>query len=605
MASVSAEDNLNGLKQTMTSNNAVYVTMKPQYTASWRNDIANIGNMVGMTPEQIKQLNPWLEQNNFTANNYDYVTLLLKQGATGGKGTNSNAVNDIPEGYYATNSWVFPLGVGTWKCSQGFKQSHAGLDLVKSIRGAIAGSPIYASKAGTVVQAYTSTSWGNTILIRHDDTKDSDGNCYYTRYAHMLAKPTLSEGDKVSQGDKIGNAGNTGTSTGAHLHFQIYFTSATRTDYTNFDGGKVSYSFSVDPNSIPDFPGNPWIEGKSSQVNYVKSPYVTDEDIEVVKRLVEGDEAETPVTKEEFDQTVNGISDRIIAGKNITNVDIQGVVRKYVEAQLSGVQSAGSEALYQLLNGGDFYTVFENFINSVVNNSINYMYTKVGEAVVTAGQDAVNQAKAGLKDYIFTTADIDPDSELAQNLGNYLDGYVDRVVQNGWQSVVTAINTGDVRTACEIFVTNTKRDSIDFLANVTMHGCATAITGYIESHVQNPEIAQVAADLGVGIVNVVVQSIGGVLKGDISIGQAAKNILSQAVVLVTKTVIQGYFKPIITDFLTTAITNGVVELCAQFGLTIGGELLPGIGHLIGLLVGYVVGLILDLLVDKLVGLFTN
>ena len=601
----SADENLTGLRRTMASNNAVYATIKAQYVGSWRYDVENIGNMVGRTPEQIKKLNPWLEQNNFTANDHDYITLLLKQGATAGKGTNSNAVNDIPTGYYATNRWFFPLGVGTWKCSQEFKQEHAGLDLVKSIPGAISGSPIYASKAGTVVQAYTSSSWGNTILIRHDETKDTSGNCYYTRYAHMLAAPKVAVGDKVSQGDKIGNAGNTGTSTGAHLHFQIYFTSATRTDYTNFDGGKNSYSFSVDPNSLADFPGRPWKEGQSSQVDYVKSEYVTEQDIDVVKRLVEGDEAKTPVTKSEFDATVNGISNRIISGKNITNRDIQNIVRKYVEAQLSGVQSSGSEALYQLLNGGDFYTVFHNFVESVVNNSINYMYTKVGETIVTAEQTAVNQAKAGLKNYIFTSANIDPDSELANNLGNYLDGYVDRIIQNGWQSVAIAINTGDVEEACQIFITSTKRDSIDFLAKVTTHGCATAITSYIESNVKDPEAAKVAADLGVGIVNVVVQSIGGVLKGDISIGQAAKNILSQGVILVTKAVVQGYFKPIITDLLTTAIREGVVYLCKEAGITIGGDLLPGLGHVIGALVGYVVGLILDLIVDKLVGLFTN
>ena len=601
----SADENLTGLRHTMASNNAVYATIKAQYVGSWRYDIENIGNMVGRTPEQIKELNPWLEQNNFTANDHDYITLLLKQGATAGKGTNSNDVNDIPTGYYATNSWFFPLGVGTWKCSQGFKQEHAGLDLVKSIRGAISGSPIYASKAGTVVQAYTSSSWGNTILIRHDDTKDASGNCYYTRYGHMLAAPKVAVGDKVSQGDKIGNVGNTGTSTGAHLHFQIYFTSATRTDYTNFDGGKKSYSFSVDPNSLTDFPGKPWKGGQSSQVDYVKSEYVTEHDINVVKRLIEGDEAETPVTKSEFDATVNGISNRIIKGKNITNRDIQNIVKKYVEAQLSGVQSSGSEALYQLLNGGDFYTVFNNFVESVVNNSINYMYTKVGETIVTAEQTAVNQAKAGLKNYIFTSANIDPNSELANNLGNYLDGYVDRVIQNGWQSVAIAINTGDVEEACQIFITNTKRDSIDFLANVTMHGCATAITSYIESNVKDPVAAQVAADLGVGIVNVVVQSIGGVLKGDISIGQAAKNILSQSVILVTKAIVQSYFKPVITDFLTTAIRDAVVKLCSEAGITIGGELMPGLGHVIGALVGYVVGVILDLIVDKLVGLFTN
>lgn len=238
------EDNLTDFRDTLQENNC-YTTIKVQYTGSWMDDINSISKLVGVPATTLLQLNPWLINNKFVANNHDYVVIQISSGNN-------------------QNSWVFPLGVGRWYCSTGYKNSHKAIDLTTGTPGQIKDAPIYAAKAGTVVQSYKSDSWGNTILIRHDDTKDSGGNCYYTRYAHMEALASQAVGSKVSQGDKIGNVGNTGQSTGYHLHFQIYFTSATRTDYTKFNAAAI---FSVNPNNIPDFPGIPLNEGKYTTIN--------------------------------------------------------------------------------------------------------------------------------------------------------------------------------------------------------------------------------------------------------------------------------------------------------------------------------------------------
>ena len=64
-----------------------------------------------------------------------------------------------------------------------------------------------------------STIFGNGII---GAIKDSDGDVLgYTIFAHMQSKPTLNEGDTVSVGDTIGIVGNTGISTGPHLHWGL------------------------------------------------------------------------------------------------------------------------------------------------------------------------------------------------------------------------------------------------------------------------------------------------------------------------------------------------------------------------------------------------
>lgn len=85
---------------------------------------------------------------------------------------------------------------------------HSGLDF----RGPI-GAPIYAAAKGTVSFVGQKSGYGNVVEVSH-------GNGLVTRYAHMsrfAAKP----GQKVGAGAVIGAIGNTGRSTGPHLHFEV------------------------------------------------------------------------------------------------------------------------------------------------------------------------------------------------------------------------------------------------------------------------------------------------------------------------------------------------------------------------------------------------
>ncbi|HIZ53744.1 MAG TPA: M23 family metallopeptidase, partial [Candidatus Enterococcus avicola] len=90
----------------------------------------------------------------------------------------------------------------------GASELHNGIDMVGS-----SGTPIYASKAGTVVQASYDPSAGNHVIIDH-------GDGYYTYYMH-LSSFAVSAGQSVGQGTTVGGMGTTGSSTGVHLHFAI------------------------------------------------------------------------------------------------------------------------------------------------------------------------------------------------------------------------------------------------------------------------------------------------------------------------------------------------------------------------------------------------
>lgn len=93
---------------------------------------------------------------------------------------------------------------------------HSGVD----ISGANAtGQPIIASADGKVLISVYSRTAGNFVKMQHIDP---DGNVWYTRYLHM-SQLNVSEGDEVMQGDVIGAVGNTGRSTGPHLHFEMYY----------------------------------------------------------------------------------------------------------------------------------------------------------------------------------------------------------------------------------------------------------------------------------------------------------------------------------------------------------------------------------------------
>lgn len=96
--------------------------------------------------------------------------------------------------------------------SRGF---HSGIDI-----SAKTGDPVYAAAGGTVVLSSWYYGYGNCIVIDH-------GNGMKTRYAH-LSGYDCKVGDTVTRGQQVGRAGNTGNSTGPHLHFEVIINGKTQ-----------------------------------------------------------------------------------------------------------------------------------------------------------------------------------------------------------------------------------------------------------------------------------------------------------------------------------------------------------------------------------------
>ena len=85
---------------------------------------------------------------------------------------------------------------------------HEGIDL-----GAPEGSPVYVTSAGRVKRAFTNGAYGKFVEVEHEMG-------IMTRYAH-LSKILVKKGDMLQIGDSVGLVGNTGRSTGDHLHYEI------------------------------------------------------------------------------------------------------------------------------------------------------------------------------------------------------------------------------------------------------------------------------------------------------------------------------------------------------------------------------------------------
>jgi murein DD-endopeptidase MepM/ murein hydrolase activator NlpD len=91
----------------------------------------------------------------------------------------------------------------------GVRRYHAALDLAAPV-----GTPVKATMDGKVSSTGINATYGKFIILSHD-------NGYQSMYAHLSAF-SVKQGDYVNQGGKIGEVGNTGYSTGPHLHFAVY-----------------------------------------------------------------------------------------------------------------------------------------------------------------------------------------------------------------------------------------------------------------------------------------------------------------------------------------------------------------------------------------------
>lgn len=128
--------------------------------------------------------------------------------STDGSTTERKAVREGPAYSYPV-TWGTPISGDFGEVSASWPRGHAGLDF-----NGETGDPVYAATDGRVQYAeFNYGGYGNLVMImRADGTQ--------TRYAH-LEKIKVSKGERVSAGDLIGTMGNTGHSSGSHLHFEV------------------------------------------------------------------------------------------------------------------------------------------------------------------------------------------------------------------------------------------------------------------------------------------------------------------------------------------------------------------------------------------------
>ena len=141
---------------------------------------------------------------------------------------------------------ILPFREGrAWKTSDfgrrvdpftGRKAYHLGIDFAGR-----KGTPIFATADGIVSHAYNDKRLGNVVVIEHDiEGKDDDGNkymkegIYRTEYGHMESM-LVGVDDRVKRHQMIGAMGNTGRSTGPHLHYAVRYQDRSRGKYKGYE----------------------------------------------------------------------------------------------------------------------------------------------------------------------------------------------------------------------------------------------------------------------------------------------------------------------------------------------------------------------------------
>ncbi|KXH79746.1 murein hydrolase activator EnvC [Sporosarcina sp. HYO08] len=133
--------------------------------------------------------------------------------------SSSSSASSAPLPAVSSGSWTKPAA-GTYTSSFGWRthpiygiqRQHRGIDIANSV-----GTPVVAAAEGVVSHAGSMGGYGNVVMITHS----IDGQIFTSVYAH-LSSISVSSGQQVAKGARIGGLGNTGASTGPHLHFEIH-----------------------------------------------------------------------------------------------------------------------------------------------------------------------------------------------------------------------------------------------------------------------------------------------------------------------------------------------------------------------------------------------
>lgn len=108
--------------------------------------------------------------------------------------------------------YQFPIQSSEYKgLSTHFKADHPGIDIRGNLGAEI--SPIYEGEVVGV--GFQTGGYGNYVIVAHESGIS-------TLYAHMLKKPAVQLGQKVTQESVLGYLGSTGRSTGPHVHFEVH-----------------------------------------------------------------------------------------------------------------------------------------------------------------------------------------------------------------------------------------------------------------------------------------------------------------------------------------------------------------------------------------------
>jgi len=159
--------------------------------------LQDLESLVGIDPEEPEKL-PYKERVKLVQLNTLGKNLMLNMVPSGHPVSKYEGITS-PFGYR-----IHPI--------TGKREFHGGIDF----RGPI-GEPVHATAEGVVqYSAYSEKSgYGNLVTILHS-------NGFRTRYGH-LSQRSVKEGDIVQKGQKIGEIGSTGRSTGPHLHYEVWF----------------------------------------------------------------------------------------------------------------------------------------------------------------------------------------------------------------------------------------------------------------------------------------------------------------------------------------------------------------------------------------------
>ena len=187
--------------------------------------------------------------------NYDYSSISSYDVSYSFKATKGSASSGVCDTYYAkvsaggssvsTNSyrlyvfyvtdyadlgWTYPLDMDAvgitspvgFRTVDGVSGYHTGIDIPQNEN-----EKVYSVCSGTVLTVGNDSSMGNYIKIMSDDVDPFTGENYIITYMHFYNAPNdgenglIESGQRISEGQKIGNVGRTGSSTGFHLHIEI------------------------------------------------------------------------------------------------------------------------------------------------------------------------------------------------------------------------------------------------------------------------------------------------------------------------------------------------------------------------------------------------